>query len=125
MIANRKIRLRNFRSAMVALAGVALAASLAGPALATTVEVTLADRGANADMPTGLGMGMPGADMSKAPMTISALPATVEAGPVTFDVTNISKDLVHEMIVVPVEAGITQLPYDANNEAVDETKTVS
>jgi uncharacterized cupredoxin-like copper-binding protein len=96
------------------------AVSLPSLALAATVKVTLADQGADAAMQTDLGMGMPGADMSKATMKIMAEPATVEAGKVTFEVTNASKDLVHEMIVVPLKDDSGPLPYDAKNSDVDE-----
>ena len=59
--------------------------------------------------------------MSKATMRITAEPATVEAGKVTFEVTNASKDLVHEMIVVPIRGAPGPLPYDAKNSDVDES----
>ena len=71
-------------------------------------------------MPSGLGMGISGADMSKAPMSVIASPATVKAGKVTFVVTNKSKDLVHEMIVAPLGNAEKPLPYKAPDEAVDE-----
>ena len=49
------------------------------------------------------------ADMTSAP-----------AGKVTFEVTNASKDIVHEMIVSPVPAGGKMLPYLADEKNVDE-----
>jgi uncharacterized cupredoxin-like copper-binding protein len=58
--------------------------------------------------------------MSKAPMMITAQPATVKAGKVTFKVTNMSKDLIHEMIVAPLGKATTQLPYKTTDESVDE-----
>jgi uncharacterized cupredoxin-like copper-binding protein len=97
-----------------------LAAAFWSPASARTVTVTLTDKGAAADMPTGLGMDMPGADMSKAPMAITISPATVTAGKVTFDVTNLSKDMVHEMIVAPLGKTPKPLPYKSEDETVDE-----
>jgi uncharacterized cupredoxin-like copper-binding protein len=102
------------------LLGAVLASSVGGTAFAETVKVTLSDHGAPADLPTGLGMGMPGADMSKAPMMVTASPATVKAGTVTFEVTNRSKDLVHEMLVIPVPTDLKELPYDKDNVAIDE-----
>jgi uncharacterized cupredoxin-like copper-binding protein len=119
MLTKRKPHIRNSLCAVASFAGIALGASL-GPVHAATVQVTLSDHGAAADMPTGLGMGMPGADMTKASMSIMAMPATIESGPITFEVTNASKDLVHEMLVVPVGTDPAQLPYDASNEAVNE-----
>lgn len=71
-------------------------------------------------MRSDLGMAMPGADMSKATMKIVADPAIVPAGPVTFEVTNTSKDYVHEMIVAPLNGTATPLPYDDKNSDVDE-----
>jgi uncharacterized cupredoxin-like copper-binding protein len=75
-------------------------------------------------MPTGLGMGMAGADVSKSPMQVVADETTVKAGEVEFDVTNASKDLVHEMLVIPAPAA-AQLPYLSGEEEVDEDKAGS
>lgn len=61
-----------------------------------------------------------GADMSMATMGVTADTATVPAGEVTFNVTNDSKDLVHEMIVAPVVSAGTPLPYDSEEMRVDE-----
>lgn len=46
----------------------------------------------------------------------------VKAGPVTFMVSNDSKTLVHEMIVVSVADPKTPLPYDGKNDRVIESK---
>ena len=43
-------------------------------------------------------------------MGIKATPAVVKAGEVTFEVTNTSKDLVHETILVPAPAGGRRCP---------------
>ena len=120
MLTTRKTNIGNRLRAIASLTAIMFPACLASAASAATVEVTLADHGAAADMPTGLGMGMPGADMTKASMSITAMPATVETGPVTFNVRNTSKELVHEMLVVPVGTDLTQLPYDKSNEDVSE-----
>jgi uncharacterized cupredoxin-like copper-binding protein len=96
----------------------------AGGALAsTTVHITLSDKGAAADMPTGLGMGM-GGDMTKSPMQMEEDVSSVKAGEVKFDVTNMSKDMVHEMLVIPVPAA-DPLPYLTSDETVDEDKAGS
>lgn len=47
---------------------------------------------------------------------------SVKAGPVTFMVSNDSKDLVHEMIVVSVADPNTRLPYDLKDDRVIESK---
>ena len=47
---------------------------------------------------------------------------TIKAGPVVFDVSNDSKALVHEMIVVAVARPTLQLPYDKNANQVTESE---
>lgn len=69
-------------------------------------------------MPTNLGMGM-GGDMSKATMTITVDKTKVKAGEVTFEVTNNSKEMIHEMLVAPADPA-KPLPYVAANSRVDE-----
>ncbi len=121
MITNGRTGFRNAIRMVAPLAAVLFAASLATSAFsAETVQVTLSDQGAAADMPTGLGMAMPGAEMAKATMKIAASPPTVQGGTVTFEVTNASKELVHEMLVVAVGSTPQPLPYDTNNSGVDE-----
>ena len=67
------------------------------PAMATsTVTVTLNNQPITTDLPTNLGMAMPGADMSKAVMSVTASPNTVPAGEVTFVASNKSADFTHE-----------------------------
>ena len=68
----------------------------------SVIKVTLFDQGAGTPMATGLGMAMSGSDMKKATMHVVALPALAKAGDVTFDVTNVSKDTIHEMLVVKI-----------------------
>ena len=89
----------------------------------TTIKVDLWDRGAAVDMMTNMGMmmkpGMMATEMAMAPMGIMISAATVSAGEITFDVTNTSKEVIHEMVVSPVSdpAG---LPYDEQSSKVDE-----
>jgi uncharacterized cupredoxin-like copper-binding protein len=47
---------------------------------------------------------------------------SVKAGPVTFMVSNDSKNLVHEMLVVSVADPQTPLPYDSKDDRVIESK---
>jgi uncharacterized cupredoxin-like copper-binding protein len=88
---------------------------------ATTINVTLADKGGAMDMSQGLGLGigMHG-DMSKALMSIEIDKKTVKAGVVTFKVHNSSKDTIHELIVSPINNADETLPYLNNENRVDE-----
>jgi uncharacterized cupredoxin-like copper-binding protein len=55
-------------------------------------------------------------------MAIKADVQTIKAGPVEFDVSNDSKTLVHEMIVVGVARPGASLPYDQKANRVIESK---
>lgn len=55
-------------------------------------------------------------------MTITLSQATAKAGAVSFQVTNASKDLVHEFLIAPWNGAIDSLPYDAKEQAVKEDK---
>jgi uncharacterized cupredoxin-like copper-binding protein len=114
--------MRRFRMAfLLPLGAIALAATASGSAkAATTVNVTLWDKGASANMATDLGMNMNGHDMSKATMGVRAVPSAVKAGEVTFEVINNSSETIHEMIVVPVHDSKKPLPYLNAESRVDE-----
>lgn len=112
------------RSGFASIAMV-LALAGAGPVqAATTIKVTLWDKGADSMMMDDAHMARMGqlnrGWMSMGMMGISVDKTTVPAGEVTFDVTNTSKVMVHEMILAPVPAGTTALPWDAAGQAVDE-----
>lgn len=47
---------------------------------------------------------------------------TVKAGAVSFDVTNWSRVMVHEMLIVAVDDPTVPLPYDYKSTTVDETQ---
>ncbi|MEZ5833890.1 MAG: cupredoxin domain-containing protein [Dongiaceae bacterium] len=104
--------------AAIAAAGLATIVSFSAAA-ADVIEVSLTDTGAGVDMPKDLGMGMNG-DMSKATMGITVSKKQVKAGQVTFNVTNASKELIHEMLVAPVADVSKPLPFIANDFRVDE-----
>ena len=137
-----------FRSAALSVA-VVLGATALAAAAPTTVTVGLVDMSATAQgagpggngagmmgrgpgrgfgmmgggfgrgmMGQGNGQGMMGAGM----MAIRTDVSTVAAGEVTFDVTNWSRGLVHEMLVVAVDNPDAQLPYDADDQRVIEEK---
>lgn len=109
----------------LAAAAVLLTTLLASSAFAaSSVHVSLTDDGTDAALAGGMGMGM-SADMSKAIMHVTADAATVPAGDVTFEVTNTSKSMVHEMLVVKVTDLNAQLPYDAATDRIDEDKAGS
>ncbi|UVK47545.1 hypothetical protein BPNPMPFG_003332 [Mesorhizobium sp. AR07] len=111
------------RRAAIGLAAVMLMAGGAGAAqAASTVKVSLWDKGASAEMPTGLAYATPGLDITKATMGIKASPGSVKAGAVTFKVKNDSKDTIHEMIVMFMADPTKPLPYISNENRVDEDK---
>ena len=101
-----------------------LAAVMTGGAAqaASTVQVSLWDKGADMSMVTGFAYATPNLDMSKATMGMTATPATVKAGKVTFRVKNSSKDTIHEMIVMYLADPSKPLPYIAAENRVDEDK---
>ncbi len=104
-------------------AGAVLALSAAAASAATVVNVDLWDKGADAQMETGLQYtGTSKVDLSKANMGIKASPDRAKAGVVTFKVTNSSKDTVHEMIVMYLKDPAKPLPYVASEQRVDEDK---
>ena len=56
--------------------------------------------------------GMMGAGMMGGMMSIRTDQSTVRSGPVRFDVTNWSRGMLHEMLVVAVDSSAAPLPYD-------------
>lgn len=104
------------------LTGCLFAAVLYGPAFAqTTVNVELWDKGGMMDMTGDMqwGMGMHG-DPKMALMGIKVDKTEVPAGMVTFDVKNISKEVIHEMLVAPIKSTSDVLPYIDNEDRIDE-----
>ena len=67
----------------------------------------------------GPGYGMMGRGMMGG-MSVRSNVTSVKAGKVTFDVTNLSRSVVHEMIVVAVENPNAPLPYDYNAGQIPE-----
>lgn len=72
----------------------------------------------------GMGPGMmgPGGMMGHGMMAIRVDNATVKAGEVHFDVTNWSRGMLHEMLVIRVDSANAPLPYDYNKAEVDENQ---
>lgn len=111
-----------------ALAAALIVAGSAVPALARTavIKVSLWDKGAMSmnmlghGPMMGMGMGTPGTRMPMGPMGITASTHTVNAGAVTFEVSNMSKTMVHEMVISPIKDANTPLPYIEAANKVDE-----
>jgi uncharacterized cupredoxin-like copper-binding protein len=108
------------RLAMTAVACFAAALLASAASAATVVEVELWDKGADVEMATGLAYATPGADMSKVTMGIKLSLTSAPAGDVTFEVTNTSKDTIHEAIVMLPPDPTKPLPYIENESRVDE-----
>jgi uncharacterized cupredoxin-like copper-binding protein len=74
----------------------------------------------------GRGFGMMGPGMMGAGgpmmgmMTIRADETRLAAGPVTFDVTNWSRSIVHEAVVIAVDSPDAPLPYDYAKQLIPE-----
>lgn len=125
-----KISRRHLLAATTAVAF--LCASASTFARTTVIKVELWDKGAmSMNMlgkapPMGMAMGtetgMPhgGQKMGMGPMGIRLSSATVPAGAVTFNVTNISKQMMHEMVISPVKDPKTPLPFNKADNKVDE-----
>ena len=112
------------KRASVALFSAVVLAAASGTAMAaTTIHVSLWDKGADMQMVTGLQY-EPGVkiDLSKATMGVKAMPDQAKAGVVTFKVTNNSKDTIHEMIVMQLDKAGDALPYLKDENRVDEDK---
>ena len=88
----------------------------------TTIQVSLWDKGPDSaliDPDHPMAMGTDGADMSMAMLGVTADATEVHAGTVTLNVTNSSKDIIHEMILSPVGAD-GKLLYLQDEFKVDE-----
>ena len=113
--------LLNWRRIGIATA-LALGLWATGAFAATVVDVQLWDKGASTTMGTGMSYGMPGMDASKATMGIKLSQPGAPAGIVSFQVTNTSKDTIHEMIVMYMADPTKPLPYISGDSKVDEDK---
>jgi len=111
-----------FKRAVPIAAGLAIMLSASVASAATVVKVELWDKGADAGMVKGLSYATPRMDVSKATMGMKLSRKSAPAGVVTFQVTNASKDTVHEMIVMYRQDPTKPLPYIDNENRVDEDK---
>jgi uncharacterized cupredoxin-like copper-binding protein len=107
-----------------AAAGLVLALPVTAAYADATIKVSLWDKGPDSLVMDDAHMKMMGMmDMKMASMGMMGIKldkTSVPAGKVTFDVTNDSKDIIHEMMVSPVPEGKTELPYIADENRVDE-----
>lgn len=94
----------------VALASGMLASVAQGATSPQVVSITLQD---------------PSVDPSKSGMWMKTDTTTVKAGRITFEAVNLSKDLVHEVLVVPALPAGKELPYDAKTDTVVEKRAHS
>jgi uncharacterized cupredoxin-like copper-binding protein len=117
---------RRSAAALLALSLPLLMSAVGALAAETTVHVSLWDNGANSmdnmGMTAPMGFAMEGMSMAaeKATMGVKVDVTSIPAGKVTFEVTNDSKDIVHEMLVSPIVDDKTPLPYLADEDRVDE-----
>ena len=95
------------RTILIASLAVSALASVPAFASGTVVKIELQDDGTMKSMQMKLD------------------PASVKAGPVTFQVTNESKSLVHEMLVIPTSLEASALPYDAKSDVFIESQVKS
>jgi len=131
------------------LAGLAMAAVMVTPVLAADVKVALLDvssvmptgmqgygmmypgmmgQGFNGQGMMGqgfnrqgmMGYGMMGRGMMGGMMSIRIDQTSIKTGPVKFEVTNWSRSVVHEMLIVSVDNPNTPLPYDYAQARVPE-----
>lgn len=91
-------------------------------AAALTVVLTASSARAASDVRVLLQDPSTGGGVTK--MQILAEPNRAAAGQVTFDVTNDSKTLVHEMLLMRKPRAGARLPYNAKDQRVIEAKTV-
>lgn len=114
------------RALLGLIAGLALVmpAAMAGAA-ETTITVSLWDKGPDSATmdPSRPMMGMGKAMMANMPMAMMGITidkAEVPAGKTTFQVTNTSKDIIHEMILSPITSTEQVLPYIQDENRIDE-----
>ncbi len=108
--------------AVFAAAAMLTFATAPSAAEVSVVKVSLWDKGPDSATPDDahpMGLGSNG-DMKMAMLGVKADVTKVFAGKVTFEVTNASKDIIHEMILSPIPADGKILPYLADQYKVDE-----
>jgi uncharacterized cupredoxin-like copper-binding protein len=85
----------------------------------TLLDMTVMHGGASGS--SGPGMKGPGRGMTgRGMMAIRTSVSSVKAGKVVFDVSNLSRSLEHEMVVIAVNRPDARLPYDSKRQRVIE-----
>ena len=108
-------------AALTLFSSLFLSAGAGGAMAATTVHVSLWDKGGDTQIVAGE-THEPGVriDPSALAMGVKAMPDQTRAGMVTFRVTNTSRERVHELIVVKLDAGADPLPRIAAENTADD-----
>ncbi len=103
------------------VSAVVFAASSFAASAEGLVTAHLWDKGAAMEMTPNFAYGASAADKAKATMGIKLSQMSVPAGKVKFNVTNDSKDTIHEMVVLQ-PADLNKLAYvDAENRLSEES----
>ena len=98
---------RTFGAMVLAIALAVPSISPARAAAAQVVQIALRDSST---------------DPSIAGMQMKAEPTTVKAGRVTLRAVNQSKELVHEVVVIPAPANGKDVPYDTKTDTIAEKR---
>ena len=109
----------NSKSTFLASAGFFLALSASAFADASTVTISLWDKGPDKAMVMDMAVGTT-MDMAMANMGVKLSTDKVKAGAVTFQVANASEEIIHEMLVVPLKDGMQGPPINATEVKIDE-----
>lgn len=110
----------NLRNLTLATVFLVLPMLGAAGAQAATVDITLWDKGADAEMATDMGYSSGQVNHGKLSMGLKLSHDRVPAGEVTFNVTNSSKETIHEMLVLPIAAPGQAPPYVGGESRIDE-----
>jgi uncharacterized cupredoxin-like copper-binding protein len=105
-----------------ALLALGLAVPTVSANAAMTVKVDLWDKGAGTEMPTNLAYPLTDAQHGQATMGITLSSESIKPGIVSFQVTNDSKDTIHELILAKITNPGQPLPYDTGKNVVFEDK---
>jgi uncharacterized cupredoxin-like copper-binding protein len=99
-----------------------LALSSSAALAATVVNADLWDKGAKVEMAAGVIYATQGLDLSKATMGIKLDRTSAPDEVVTFNVSNVSNDTIHEMIVMYLKDPTKPLPDIDKENRVDEDR---
>ena len=98
-----------------------LFATTTGAWAGSTIHIKLLDIGGNIDFSKKLDLGPGGhGDMKMAPVSLKIDKTIVPAGKVTVSVTNMSKDIQHELILSPLASKNATLPMTKDGIKVNE-----